>query len=158
MGTYEILKPDEFFRDFPRLDKRIEPSSRATRIYNCIAHAVDVSNRWWWPPSPHSKDTSWPPGCPQEATVAAFERAFATQAYIPCQSGELEDGYEKIALYADAEGPTHAAKQLPDGGWTSKCGQNVDIEHALEELEGPCYGTVVMFFRRPRQVPEPPGT
>ena len=44
----------------------------------------------------------------------------------------------------------HAAKQLYNGRWTSKVGGNVDIEHDLLDLEGPCYGNVVMYFRRPK--------
>lgn len=141
---YEILNPHVFFRDFPLLDVNIEPSSRASRVYNCIAYALDFENCCWWP----HKDAYWPPGCPDEATIESFECAFATQGYEPCCDGNLQEGYEKIALYADTKGPTHAAKQLSDGRWSSKCGQNVDIEHKLNELEGPCYGRIVMFFHR----------
>lgn len=36
--------------------------------------------------------------------------------------------------------PSHAARQLPNGRWTSKCGQAEDIEHDLRDLEGRLYG------------------
>jgi hypothetical protein len=147
MDTYEIIKPLKFFRAFPNLNVNIESSSRATRVYNCIAYALDFENCCWWP----HKDTYWPPDCPKEATLESFVCAFAKQGYEPCKDGNLQKSYEKIALYADTNGPTHAAKQLSNGQWTSKCGQNVDIEHELRELEGPCYGRIVMFFRRPIQ-------
>ena len=52
-----------------------------------------------------------------------------------CESGDLEVGFEKVAIYAQADGaPTHAARQLPDGTWTSKLGQEVDIGHT--DLQG----------------------
>ena len=49
----------------------------------------------------------------------------------------LEIGFEKVAIYSDAHGPQHVARQLPDGKWTSKLGQQVDVEHStLSVLEG----------------------
>ena len=81
--------------------------------------------------------------------MAAFVQAFATIGYSPCPDGSLEAGWEKVALYATDEGPTHAARQLPTGRWTSKLGPDDDIEHALEGLCGPAYGSVVQFLRRP---------
>lgn len=142
----EIIDPDVFFEDFPALDRNVLAESRATLIYKCIAHALGYDDNCWWP----SHDTYWPRRCPREATTQAFECAFATEGYTPCDNGGLEDGFEKIALYAKNEGEcTHAARQRRNGRWTSKCGGNVDLEHELGQLEGPCYGKVVRFFRRP---------
>jgi hypothetical protein len=46
-----------------------------------------------------------------------------------------------VALYADGQGvPLHAARQWPDGRWTSKLGAMEDIEHALQDLVGSEYG------------------
>jgi hypothetical protein len=73
--------------------------------------------------------------------------------YAPCADGSLEPGYEKAALYATDEGPTHAARQLSNGRWTSKLGPDDDIEHTLEGLVSPVYGTVVQFHRRPTAPP-----
>ena len=42
----------------------------------------------------------------------------------------------------------HAARQLTSGRWTSKVGQNIDIEHTLAGLEGPFYGEVVRILKR----------
>jgi hypothetical protein len=69
---------------------------------------------------------------------------------------KLERGYEKIAIYADAGGvPTHAARQLDSGKWTSKLGRLEDIEHdTLSSLQGPsppAYGEVRQVLRRRRQ-------
>ena len=61
-----------------------------------------------------------------------------------------------MALYGDAGGaPTHVARQLPSGAWTSKLGDWEDIEHqtlaSLEERPGaaPAYGKVARILKRP---------
>jgi hypothetical protein len=70
--------------------------------------------------------------------------------YVVGSDESLEPGFEKVALFADAAGkPTHAARQLPSGAWTSKLGIAVDIEHELHALEGEFYGEVVLILRRP---------
>jgi hypothetical protein len=52
-------------------------------------------------------------------------------------------------LFADADGtPSHAARQLRDGTWTSKLGMSEDIQHALEDLTGEVYGSVVHILKR----------
>jgi len=42
----------------------------------------------------------------------------------------------------------HAARQLPEGRWTSKLGELEDIEHALHDLTGTVYGSVVLVMKR----------
>ncbi len=70
---------------------------------------------------------------PLEETLSAYIQAYQTLGYEPCDSTDLEDGYEKIVLYINEEGiPTHAAKQLSTGKWSSKLGDLEDIEHELE--------------------------
>ena len=54
-----------------------------------------------------------------------------------------------MAIYALQGKPTHAARQLGDGRWTSKLGKEVDITHTLVGLEGPVYGQVAAYLRRP---------
>jgi hypothetical protein len=44
--------------------------------------------------------------------------------------------------------PKHAARQLPNGRWTSKLGVSEDIEHALHDLTGLIYGSVALVFKR----------
>jgi hypothetical protein len=44
---------------------------------------------------------------------------------------------------------THAARQLPDGTWTSKLGKDVDIEHDYpDDVAGGVYGEVVVLMQR----------
>jgi hypothetical protein len=63
--------------------------------------------------------------------------------------------FEKIVLYGVRVGtdivPTHAARQLVDGRWTSKLGNCEDIEHdTIEMLNGPRYGVPICFLKRSR--------
>ncbi len=69
--------------------------------------------------------------------------------YEECEDGSHEPGFEKIALYAKDAEPTHAARQLPDGRWTSKLGKLEDIAHSLEGLAECLYGEIVLFMKRP---------
>jgi hypothetical protein len=116
--------------------------------YNCIAWAVGDTHAWWWPGGDAGREY-WPPGVPRERTRGAFEAAFASLGYTVCEGDDPEAGYEKIALFADVNGrPTHAARQLPSGRWTSKLGKLEDVEHGLRDLEGAIYGAVILIMKR----------
>lgn len=77
-------------------------------------------------------------------------RAFGTLGYEPCDSADLEHGFEKIALYrGELDLFSHVAKQLPDGEWTSKLGSGNDIVHrSVNAFEGSHYGSPVRFMKR----------
>src|SRR4051812_32299385 len=128
-------------RSLPRLTaENYRVSSSATWDYNCVAWAVGVTNAWWWPLE------RWysPEGVARAETIPAFMAAFANLGYTPGSTPDLEAGIEKVALYAVGETPTHAARQLPDGRWTSKLGPSIDIEHTRpEDVAGGTYGGVV---------------
>ena len=93
----------------------------------------------------------WPTSIPPRLTLNNLTAVYAEQGYERCDSPALEPGYEKIAIYTDRRGlPTHAARQLATGKWTSKLGQAEDIEHDnLEVLDGPGYGAAVRYMRWP---------
>lgn len=122
-------------------------TSQATPRCNCIAWAAGDWNRNWWPT--HAPLWYWPPGAPYEDTVAAFVQAYGTLGYVPCPDGSAEAGFEKVVLYGLGGAVKHAARQLPNGRWSSKMGAAEDIEHVLQAVEGPCYGTAVQFLKRP---------
>jgi hypothetical protein len=124
-------------------------TSKPDRDYNCIAWAAGDTRKWWWPSRDVAKEY-WPPGVPRERTRAAFVAVFASLGYTECEGELPETGYEKIALFADAaDRPTHAARQKPNGRWSSKLGKAEDIEHELHTLEGVLYGSVVLILKRP---------
>jgi len=134
---------------FPRLTAaNSRPTSPFDESYNCIAWAANELDRWWWPDSQHQ--SYWPPEIPREVTLDAFIRAFSLQGYTEHSDAAIELGKQKIALYSIGDGkPTHAARQLADGWWTSKLGQQIDIEHDLTALDGPVYGSVARILARP---------
>jgi hypothetical protein len=119
-------------------------------VYNCVAWAAGDTTDWWWSDEPDNPDSAyWPPGVARVATLDAFREAFASLGYEVCDDDRYEPGFEKVALFALAGEPKHAARQLPSGRWTSKLGPMEDIEHALHDLTGTAYGAVALVMRRP---------
>lgn len=146
-----ISRADPSGNDFPLLDEEgWTETSPIDPGYNCIAWAAEDTRRLWWPGAPPIG--YWPHDAPEEPSVAAFNALFSQFGYAPCDTGKLEAGMEKIAIYAKEGEVTHAARQLPNGRWTSKLGRNIDIEHTLRGLQGPLYGEVMCFMKRPRAV------
>jgi len=72
------------------------------------------------------------------------------QVSIMPSDGQLEDGFEKVAIYeAEGLGFMHVAIQLSDGRWTSKLGQDEYIEHnSPEGLASEDYGRPTKFLKR----------
>ncbi len=132
-------------RFFPRLQQtNYEITSPRTTDYNCIAWAAADVTKMWWP-----GEYYWPVGMPINDRVEIFVRTFCEcLGYEKCDGGNLEIGYEKVAIYADSGRTKHMARQLSNGRWTSKLGSERDISHDLPALEGSDYGTVVQFLRR----------
>lgn len=138
---------------FPRLtpaNHRI--TSPASPDYNCVAWAAGDTEHWWqpgvyWPGNPGAEDQG----------PKALEEAFLALGY---EDGGLdltpEAGFEKVALYAAGLFYTHAARQLPNGKWTSKLGSAEDIEHDTPaDVAGGLYGDVVQIMRRALPAPGP---
>ncbi|MBI3598382.1 MAG: hypothetical protein HY201_02860 [Nitrospirae bacterium] len=133
---------------FPRLRGSLyKVTSPPTKKYNCIAWAAGDSTRWWWP----TDEYYWPESVSRMETVEVFVLAFQAIGFEVCRDTTLEAGWVKIALYARKDGsPTHAARQLPDGAWTSKLGGIDDIQHEKpDDVGGESYGEVVRIMRRP---------
>ena len=121
-------------------------TSPADRKYNCIAWAANDATDWWWPDG-KAPDAVWPESAARELTLSEFMGAFSEIGYVVGGDESLERGFEKIALFVDVAGtPTHAARQLPSGAWTSKLGNAADIEHDLRALEGEIYGAVALIL------------
>ena len=134
-------------KKFPNLKKDgYSITSPASSVYNCIAWAADENDKWWWPDD--DGFGYWPESVPREETIAAFIIAFETIGYALCDDWINEEGFEKVALYAKQHKPTHAARQLNNGLWTSKLGQEEDIEHHLAGIQGDVYGEVVAIMKR----------
>lgn len=139
---------------FPSLrSEGYRETSPKTDDYNCIAWAAGNKDRWWEPAIGYY----WPLPVPQLATVEVAVRAFKALGYVECENSELEDGFQKVAIYGEQGDYTHAARQLDTGKWTSKLGKLEDIEHdTLEGLAGAEYGQVVVIMKKPAKDETPP--
>ena len=131
---------------FPRLLRDgFAVTSPTDSLYNCSAWAAGDTARWWEP----AEDGYWPEGVIREVSLSAFLQAYSTLGFAPCADGDFQQGFEKIAIYSNAHGPQHAARQLSDGSWTSKLGPHEDIAHSKHRaVEGDVYGSVVQFLKR----------
>lgn len=125
--------------------------------YNCIAWAAGDQQRWWEPVPFNSGQNLgglyWPEGVAPWPTLESYQQAYETLGYESCFEGDVEDGFEKVAIYVDPQNkPLHAARQLPSGAWTSKLGQAYDVEHPeAGSVSGAEYGRVAVFMRRPHE-------
>jgi hypothetical protein len=143
---------EDLARIFPLLESASYKITSSEDVrYNCAAWAAgpsEIRRRWWPAPSPFY----FCPAEPREETIEGFIKVFGRLGYAICDTSDLEPSYEKLAIYADETNvPTHMARQLPSGHWTSKLGELEDIEHqTLEQLSGSDYGRVVQFLKRKR--------
>lgn len=146
--AFENLKDGEF-----------EITSPFDAKYNCIAHAAGDDSKWWWAIDKNiaGNDVFWFNNIPSQAILENFILAFGKLGYEPCENSEFEETFEKIAIYVSTKDeihapkgtPTHMARQLSNGKWTSKLGQDVDISHdTLQSIEGTIYGEVKQILKR----------
>ena len=122
-----------------------EITSEPSDVYNCIAWAAGDDTDWWdWHPGAY-----WPEPVPRRREVEYLIMVFEHLGYEVCDNGNLEAGYDKVAVYACNGLWEHAARQLADGRWTSKLGRDVDITHPTpESLAGDIFGNVHCIMRR----------
>lgn len=141
----------KFQQLFRRLrESEFEITSPEDPRYNCVAWAADDVRRWWWPAE--SPFAFWPPTVKRDESISSFVDAFGTLGYELADSGAHEAGFEKVAIFASTDRvPTHMARQLADGSWTSKVGRLEDIAHIdVDGVGGSDYGEVAAFLRRRR--------
>ena len=119
-------------------------TSLADVTYNCVAWAAGDTSRWW------QSGVYWPvPTSRTDYGIGSLERALQSLGYEVCRDESLEPDFEKVAIYGFGFFYTHAARQLPNGKWTSKLGKAEDIEHdSPDDIAGGIYGEVVQFMRR----------
>ena len=132
---------------FPRLTRNNHRLTSPPCIdYNCIAWSVGDVDHWlqpgvFWPTQVH----------PEDYGIGVLEQMFRSLGYGDCgMDVSLEVGFEKVALFGSSLYYTHAARQLPNGKWTSKLGRAEDIEHDTPaDVAGGVYGDVVRIMKRP---------
>jgi len=128
-----------------------EFTSTETPLYNCAAWAnkIDTSR------VDYSQDEE---GNPQVDdyfySLEPYIKYFEEHGFEICEDGNLEQGFEKIAIYKRGNDFKHASRQLLNGKWTSKMGDFEDIVHDRpEDVEGYLYrqmtsGKVAFYMKR----------
>lgn len=120
-------------------------TSLPDEAYNCVAWAAKDTEKNWWP-----FGEWWPQSVERRTALDCFVQVFRELGYEVCDDGELEDGFEKVAIFTHNGRPTHMARQLPSGKWTSKSGTLYDIALAeLQGLSGGKIGKVDCFMKKP---------
>jgi hypothetical protein len=116
---------------FPNLDvDRAVVTGEVSTVYNCISWTVGVMNRWLWPGN-------------SLANFDTFYRGF----------GFVRSGDGTIAAWGlSTSNMTHGSITGPGHGprWESKCGNDLRIQHGLNELVSSSYGRVLAFYRKSR--------
>ncbi len=132
-------------------------ASNPTRSYNCMGYVLGVLK--WWQPQDNREGVVrnrryfWPNGIPHDESINGYVQAARTEGFEVCDTGEWEDGYEKITLFfksVDPEKPfTHATRLIAPNRAESKLGPDSDIPHAQDALDDLWfYGTGRVHMRR----------
>jgi hypothetical protein len=109
-------------------------TSKKDATYNCVAFAMGDTSKWW-DPSP-LPGLYWPEGTVRSPHLDSLIGACEHEGFEVCKSGDLEEGFEKIALYVDDNGFwAHVAKQVGNQ-WCSKLGDEEDVLHPTAH----CFG------------------
>ena len=138
---------------FPKLgdDPNFKITSDCTPAYNCIGWALGMNDVWVGLDHPTNYAWNWwPEGVPcnekKESLIALFEYFGFTR----CDNANMENNYDKVALYADEQGWTHAAKVIGEGVLHSKIGTAWDINHGDDDIfSDTSYGSIFVFMKRP---------
>ncbi len=126
-------------------------TSPENQSYNCVSWAAntDPRNMFWWPEP--NVDYYWPEGIERRVRLSAFIKLFASLGYTNTDDDCFEPECIKVAIYVKGlEYPTHVARQLENGKWTSKLGFFEDIEHtSLKDIIPECGDKVAAILKRP---------
>jgi len=141
-------------KNYPNLHAgNYRDTGEATHDYHCIGWAIGRDDEWWDPaePEPWEDNFYWPANVPRDYRATSVVMAFESAGFAVCADASLEEGVEKIVLYADGPEFTHAARQLETGKWTSKMDPDERIEHDTpEDLVGPWCGQIATYMQRKR--------
>ncbi|HAI76621.1 MAG TPA: hypothetical protein DCM08_10270 [Microscillaceae bacterium] len=134
-------------KEFPHTEKEpFEITSPETDQYNCLAWAMHDSQRWW----DTADDDFWIEANRDNLLQTVIE-VCQKLGFQVCEDEQLEEGYEKIALFSnDKQYCAHVARQLNNGKWTSKLGQSFDVIHSIFAIENGIYGNAAIFLKKPK--------
>lgn len=130
-------------KSFIYLGKSFDVLGPANRKYDSFAWGLNVLDAWVWPGT----------------SVEDFDRLAADLGYRR-QKGldyTLSKNMDKLVLYGKKRAdstvePSHLARQLADGSWSSKLGALPLIRHATpEDLSGSTCGVPIAVYTRARE-------
>ncbi|MDH4202998.1 MAG: hypothetical protein OEV87_08895 [Phycisphaerae bacterium] len=137
-----MTSEDRLKRIFPRLHSGYFKITSEPDNYNCVAWAVQDVKKWWQPLF------YWPKEVPEGYSIDNYIALYEYLGFERCDNSSLEEGYEKISLYAKNGFFKHVSRQLKDGYWTSKLGEKEDIKHSYDSLTGDMYGGIVVLMKK----------
>jgi len=140
-----LTRADAFGERLER-DNHFVLTSPTSYQYNCIAYAMGMQDRWidcadlpwhWWPPVSKGSNES------------DLVEAFKYFGFEPCGMDDtLDVQYDKVALYHNDVGWTHAARVVNDGIYHSKFGASYDGTHSCGDVLKAQYGEPFLIMRR----------
>ena len=122
----------DYRRLFPNLNvDNVWVLGEKTAVYNCLAWALGINNRWVWP---------WGG---RDATSTEMRDFLRTWGFTPWVPGAMSS----LAVYGTgASNVKHAVRFT--NLWSSKCGQLLCITHSLRELDCGAYGSMMQEYVR----------
>ena len=121
--------------------------SPADPNYNCLAWALNCNSKMF----DEGKGCFWPWTHLDANTVEGWCGVLSIHGFSDCDNAKFEVGIEKVAIYEDANGVSHAARMDQTGKWKSKLGAfGPDIDHDDLPCLLPLYGNVVRIMQRRR--------
>ena len=138
---------------FPALgkDPNFRITSDSTPAYNCIGWALGMNDVWvgLYHPTNYAW-TWWPESVPCNENRDSLISLFEYFGFCQCEDSTIETDYDKVALYADEEGWTHAARVIGDNILHSKIGTAWDIHHSGgNTFDNTEYGSIYAYMKRP---------
>jgi len=138
---------------FPGLkeDAKFRITSDCTPAYNCIGWALGMNDVWVGLDHPSNYAWNWwPKEVAENASQSSLISLFAYFGFVECEDGKIEENFDKVALYANNSGWTHAARIVAEDELHSKIGTAWDIHHGTTSLSvNSDYGSIFAYMKRP---------
>ena len=138
---------------FPSLktDSNFQITSDCTPAYNCIGWALGMNDVWVGLDHPINYSwTWWPEEVPCDEQNESLIALFEYFGFTKCDESDYEKDFDKVALYGNNEGWTHAARIVEENIFHSKIGTAWDIHHSGGDIfENTEYGRIYAYMKRP---------
>lgn len=153
MGNYTEAERESLrnWNDEFRRDGIFDITSDRNPLYNCIGYAMGTMYHfvalgrpdglpWCW----------WPPKATYSEAPDSLKEAFESLGFVETQDPNVENGFDKVALYEKGGKWKHAARIETDNQYHSKLGIEYDIIHrAGDVFHDVDYGDIYAYMKRP---------